>query len=65
MKPNKEQLRARAWAIAESHFYSDDECQVAWEPFEYWDEEELNEQVKMLAEVIFTNLVWAQEDALT
>ena len=61
-KPNKEQIRARAWAISESHFYSDDECAVPWEPFEDWDAEELSGQVAGLAAVIFTAMVWAQGD---
>jgi hypothetical protein len=59
-KPTKEQMNARAWGIAESHFYSDDECQVPWEPFEDYDEEELQSQVAGLAAVIFTAMVWAQ-----
>lgn len=62
MKPNKEQMKARAWGIAESHFYSDDECDFPWQPFEDWDEDKLQEQVSDLAETIFRAMVWAQGD---
>ena len=61
-KPTKEQMKARAWAIAESHFYSDDECKVPWEPFENWDEDDITEQVADMAKVIFNAMVWAQGD---
>ena len=62
-KPTKEKMEALAWGIAESHFYSDDECQVPWEPFEDWDEDDITEQVADLALVIFNAMVWAQGEA--
>ena len=62
-KPNKEQMKALAWGIAESHFYSDDECEVLWEPFEDWDEDDITEQVADLALVIFNAMIWAQGEA--
>jgi hypothetical protein len=62
-KPTKEQMNARAWGIAEAHFYSDDECEVPWQPFEDYDSEELLEQVKQLAETIITAMIWAQGEA--
>ena len=59
-KPNKEQMKARAWAIAEQHFYCDDECEIAWEPFEHWDYEDLQEEVADMANRIFNAMIWAQ-----
>lgn len=57
---NQSELLARAYGIAESHFYSDDECTVAWEPFEHWDDDELSAQVNDLAESIYQSMLWAQ-----
>ena len=61
-KPTNEELKARAWRIAEGMFYSDDECEFAWQPFEDWDDEALRELVSDVANTIFTNMVWAQGD---
>ncbi len=58
----KEQLKARAWGIAEAHFYSDDDCEYAWQPFETWDKEDIDEQIDDLANTIFNAMVWAQEN---
>lgn len=57
---NQSELLARAYGIAESHFYSDDECTVAWEPFEHLDDDELSALVNDLAESIYQSMLWAQ-----
>jgi hypothetical protein len=57
---NQSELLARAYGIAESHFYSDDECTVAWQPFEDFDDDELSAQVNDLAESIYQAMLWAQ-----
>jgi len=57
---NQSELLARAYGIAESHFYSDDECIVAWEPFEHLDDDELSALVNDLAESIYQSMLWAQ-----
>ena len=59
MKTNSE-LLARAYGIAESHFFSDDECLIPWEPFEHFDDDELSAQVNDLAELIYQSMLWAQ-----
>lgn len=59
-KPTKEELSVRAWGIAESHFFSDDECEVPWQPFEHFDDNELQGHVSALAGAIFFALSWAQ-----
>lgn len=61
MKTNS-QLLERAYAIAESHFYSDDECEIAWEPFEDWEQDELQDQVHELAQTILLAMQWSQEN---
>lgn len=60
--PNREQMKARAWAISEGMFYSDDECEHAWQPFEDWDDAELCELVGNVANSIFNAMLWAQGD---
>ena len=57
---NQSELLARAYGIAESHFYSDDECTIAWQPFEHWDDYELSALVNDLAESIYQSMLWAQ-----
>jgi hypothetical protein len=56
-----EALKTRARAIAEMHFYSDDECEVPWEPFEDWPDDEIQEQVADMAQTIFMALLWARD----
>ena len=62
MKPNKEEMKARAWGIAESHFYSDDECEYIWEQLEDVDENVIADLVCDLAESIYRAMLWAQGD---
>lgn len=57
---NQSELLARAYGIAESHFFSDDECTVAWQPFEDFNDDELSAQVNDLAESIYQAMLWAQ-----
>ena len=61
MKTNSELLE-RAYGIAESHIYCDDECEIAWEPFEHFDEDELRDHVNDLAQSIYHAMLWAQGD---
>ena len=56
-----EELKKRARGIAESIFYSDDDCDYPWEPFEDFDEDEIERQVNELAQSIFISLLWARD----
>ncbi len=56
------QLLERAYGIAESFFYSDDECEVPWEPFEDYEKEEIQEQLHELAQTILQAMLWSQEN---
>lgn len=58
----KDELRKRAIAIAESHFYSDDECGVIWEPLEDVDENVIRDLVLDVAESIYKAMLGSQED---
>lgn len=61
MKTNS-QLLERAYGIAESFIYCDDECDIPWEPFEYWEQDELQQQVHDLAQSILLAMQWSQEN---
>ena len=61
MKTNSELLE-RAYGIAESHIYCDDDCDIAWQPFEDFDEEELKDMTHDLAQSIYQAMLWAQGD---
>lgn len=60
MKPTKEQLKKRAIGIAEGFFYCDDDCEIPWQPFEYWSRAEIKQEAKSLVEVIYKSMLWAQ-----
>lgn len=62
MAKSNSELLERAYGIAESFFYSDDECEIPWEPFEDYDKEEINEQLHELAQSILQAMVWSQEN---
>ena len=59
MKSNSELLE-RAYGIAESFIYSDDECQFPWEPLEDLSEDELKAMTHDLAQSILLAMEWAQ-----
>lgn len=62
MAKSNSELLERAYGIAESFFYSDDECECPWEPFEDYDKEEINEQLHELAQSILLAMQWSQEN---
>jgi hypothetical protein len=62
MAKSNSELLERAYGIAESFFYSDDECQEPWEPFEDYDKEEIQEQLHDLAQTILLAMQWSQEN---
>ena len=61
----KDEMRKYAEKIAEEHFYADVDDYTPWEPFEYWPEERLDEEVDNLADAVFKAMVWVQEGTLT
>ena len=52
-------LLQRAYGIAEGLFYCDDECQIPWEPFEYWTKKELTKEINSLSDSIYQAMKWA------
>lgn len=61
----KDEMREHASEIAKAIVYSDDECEIPWEPFEYWDEDNLAEVHEEIAQAIFDAMLWVQEGSLT
>lgn len=59
----KDEMMKYARGLAESHFYSDDD--TAWEPFEHWDEDSLEEEIDTLAGTVYRAMVWVQEGEKT
>ena len=60
MKTNEE-IKQYARGLAEAHFYSDDD--TPWEPFENWDEDDIEEEIDNLAVAVYRAMLWAQEGA--
>ena len=56
------QLLERAYAIAESHIYSDDDCEIAWQPFEHFSDDELKDMTHDLAQSILLAMEWSQDN---
>lgn len=50
-------LRKYADGAAWSHFYSEED--IAWEPFEHYSQEWLDDQCDDLADMIFNAMLWA------
>lgn len=61
MKSNS-QLLERAYGIAESFIYCDDECEIAWEPLEDLSKDELQDLTHDLAQSILLAMQWSQEN---
>ena len=59
----KTEIKKRARAFAEMHFYADIDGNQLWEPFEHyptaWIKKEIADMSKMLAQ----NMLWAQENS--
>jgi hypothetical protein len=50
--------------MAELHFYADIDDKTAWEPFENYPEEWVEEQADNMAEMLVRVMLWAQSDTL-
>jgi hypothetical protein len=55
-----EQLRERARAVANMHFYADVDDGTLWEPFENHDEEWIEAEIESLTNTITAQMIWAQ-----
>jgi hypothetical protein len=62
MAKSNSELLERAYGIAESFFYSDDDCDIAWEPLEDLSKNELKDLTHDLAQSILLAMEWAQNE---
>lgn len=63
MSRTKEEMMKYARGFAEAHFYSDDD--TPWEPFEHWDEADIEDGIDHLAESVYRAMLWVQSGELT
>jgi hypothetical protein len=54
------EIKERAHAIASMHFYADVDDLTAWEPFEDYDDEWIQDEIESMAEMLVISMLWAQ-----
>jgi hypothetical protein len=54
------EIKTRAHAIASMHFYADVDDLTAWEPFEDYDDEWIQDEIESMAEMLVISMLWAQ-----
>lgn len=57
----KAEIRKRARAIAEMHYYADIDNRTLWEPFEHYPKSWIDEEIKQMSQMLTRNMIWAQE----
>ena len=57
-----EQIKERAQAIAEMHFYADVDDGTLWEPFENYEDEWIAEEIASMADMLIRQMLWSQGD---
>lgn len=55
----KTELRKHARGVAQGFFYSDDQCDLPWEPFENYPDLWVKEQCRDLEQTVYHALLWA------
>jgi hypothetical protein len=50
--------------MAEMHFYVDYDNKMAWEPYQNYPEDWVEEQMENMAEMLERVMLWAQRDTL-
>ena len=55
------EIKERAQAMAEMHFYADVDDLTAWEPFEDYDDEWIQEEIENMADMLTHAMIWAQQ----
>jgi hypothetical protein len=54
------EIKTRAHAIASMHFYADVDDHTAWEPFEDYSDEWIQDEIESMAEMLVVSMLWAQ-----
>lgn len=55
-----DEIKARAHAMASMHFYADVDDLIAWEPFENYNDEWIQDEIASMAEMLVISMLWAQ-----
>jgi hypothetical protein len=55
-----DEIKERAQAIAEMHFYADLDDNTLWEPFENYNDEWIAKEIENMADMLTRNMLWAQ-----
>jgi hypothetical protein len=58
------EIKERAHAIASMHFYADVDDLTAWEPFEGYSDEWIQEEIACMTETLVRQMLWVQSDTL-
>ena len=54
------EIKKRAFAIAQMHFYADLDDNTLWEPFENYNDEWIAEEIENMADMLTKHMLWAQ-----
>jgi hypothetical protein len=54
------EIKERAHAIATMHFYADVDDLTAWEPFENYPDEWIQDEIESMTEMLVGQMLWAQ-----
>ena len=54
------EIKTRARAMAEMHFYSDVDDLTAWEPFENYSDEWIQDEIESMTDMLVISMLWAQ-----
>lgn len=63
MSRTYDEIKKYAYGFAEGFFYADDD--IPWEPFEDWDDEDIREQVNIMAASVVKAMIWILEGEQT
>ena len=58
------EIKERAQAMAEMHFYADLDDNTLWEPFENYNDEWIAEEIENMADMLTRNMLWAQQGGI-
>lgn len=56
-----QEIKNRAYDIAESHFFADVDERTAWEPFENYPDDWLESEIESMADMLIGQMLWAQK----
>ncbi len=54
------EIKIRARAMAEMHFYADVDDLTAWEPFENYSDEWIQDEIESMTDMLVISMLWAQ-----